>query len=121
MNCSVALFIACVVLRLKLKNIFAIGDFIFLTLSLCFCSAGRCGITLSDLLIFATGADCIPPLGFIPMPLIRFWEHVRPRSNTCDNTIYLPLFSNSVDEVEYEEFKDKMDDGILNSPSFGIP
>jgi hypothetical protein len=83
--------------------------------------AGRCSVTLGDVLIFATGIDDIPPLGFIPMPSIRFWEDVRPRANTCDTTLYLPLFPNSVDEVEYEVFKEKMSDGILNSPSFGIP
>lgn len=71
-------------------------------------------------MIFATGSEDIPPLAFTPVPSIRFWEDVRPRSNTCDTTLYLPLFPNSIDEVEYEEFKEKMDDGILNSPSFGV-
>ena len=83
--------------------------------------AGRCSTTLGEVLTFATGNDEIPPLGFIPMPSIRFWEDVRPKANTCDTTLYLPLFPNVNGEVAYEEFKEKMDDGILNSPSFGLP
>ncbi|XP_046847353.1 G2/M phase-specific E3 ubiquitin-protein ligase-like [Xenia sp. Carnegie-2017] len=82
--------------------------------------AGRCGATLGDVLIFATGSDDIPLLGFTPMPSLCFWEDVRPRSNMCDTTLYLPLFPGSKDEVQYDSFKEKMDDGILNSP-FGIP
>lgn len=81
---------------------------------------GRCGTTLEKVLTFSTGSDQIPPLGFNPLPSIKFWDDVRPRANTCDLTLYLPLFPKSSNEVEYEDFKEKMDDGILNSPIFGF-
>ena len=48
----------------------------------------------------AAGEHCILPMGFIPLPSLRFWEQVCTQSNTCDNTIYLSLFLNSVHEVE---------------------
>ena len=70
------------------------------------------------MLIFATGADEIPPLGFTPAPQIQFWEDVRPRSNTCGNVLFLPLATQSLDT--YDIFKSFMDDGILNSPTFGL-
>lgn len=49
-------------------------------------------------------------LGGSPSTIKHLWQHHLPST-----------FSESINEVEYEEFKDKMNDGILNSPSFGIP
>lgn len=82
--------------------------------------AGLSNATLGEVLTFATGSDEIPPLGFSPMPQIRFWEDIHPKANTCANTLYLPMSAGSHGEVEFEEFKAKMDEGILNSPSFGL-
>ena len=86
-----------------------------------FCLDGRCSATLGEVLTFATGCDDIPPLGFTPMPTLKFHEDVHPKANTCDTTLYLPLFPGVSGDVEYEIFKEKMDYGILNSPSFGLP
>lgn len=78
-------------------------------------SAGASDATLEQVLIFATGASEIPPVGFHPSPEVRFWDDVRPRSNTCANVLYLPLKSE-----DYEDFKAFMDHAILNSPTFGF-
>ena len=83
------------------------------------CTDGESVATLEDILIFATGANEPPPLGFHPNPTIQFWNDVRPKSNTCGNVLFLPLHQSS-DEVSYETFKSYMDDGILNSPTFGV-
>ena len=82
---------------------------------------GCCGdVKLKDVLIFATCASEIPPLGFEPSPTIKFWNDVRPQSNMCGNVLFLPLHKMK-SEVLYEEFKSLMDDAIINSPTFGTP
>ena len=75
-------------------------------------------MTLEDILIFATGADEVPPCGFVPAPLVKFWEDRRPRGDTCANSIGLPTWPDNGD-VSYDQFKEFMDDGIQNSPGFG--
>jgi hypothetical protein len=83
-------------------------------------SSGSGGdVKLKDILIFATCANEVPPLGFKPSPTIQFWNDVRPRSNTCGNVLFLPLHKINV-EVSYEAFTSFMDDAIMNSPTFGV-
>ena len=76
-------------------------------------------VTLPEILIFATGSNEIPPLGFRPKPQIYFWDEARPRSNTCANILYLPLHLQK-DDLSYDLFKEFMDFSILNSPTFGL-
>ena len=79
---------------------------------------GNAGCSLQQILIFATGADRVPPLGFAPKPLIQFSDESNyPTANTCANILTLPLANN---ERCYEWFKNAMDFGILNSPGFGV-
>ncbi|KAI3356795.1 hypothetical protein L3Q82_003460 [Scortum barcoo] len=41
-------------------------------------------VTLEDILVFFTGCDNIPPLGFSPEPSLEFIAHSRfPLANTC--------------------------------------
>ena len=78
---------------------------------------------MQDILIFATASARIPPMGFGPIPSIEFWDNVRPKSNTCSNVLFLPLYTEMYDEHEdipYEKFKEYMDEGIKNSPCFRI-
>jgi hypothetical protein len=79
----------------------------------------RFTVTLPAILVFATGADEVPPLGFRSKATIRFWDDVRPRSNTCSNVLFLPLHQDE-DDVAFDAFKELMDDAILNSPTFGL-
>jgi len=53
---------------------------------------------LSELLIFATGLDVLPPLGFEPARTITFghpsnldFKTAFPVANTCSNSLRLPV------------------------------
>jgi hypothetical protein len=53
-------------------------------------------------------------MGFSPQPTLSFWEDVRPKANTCGTVMFLPT------ALEVEKFQEMMDDGIMNSPFFGM-
>ncbi|XDV25922.1 hypothetical protein PO909_029748, partial [Leuciscus waleckii] len=73
------------------------------------------GVTLEEILIFATGCNSPPALGFTPEPSLEFISGSKfPVANTCENIIRIPL------KDTYEEFKTDMDFGIKNSPGFGM-
>ena len=84
-----------------------------LSLDLLF-SDGESQASLSHVLIFSTGANSPPPLGFNNKPTIEFIDGELPKANTCAPTLYLPLGIS-----EFERFKTQMDFAILNSPCFG--
>ncbi|XP_078811933.1 uncharacterized protein LOC105357912 [Oryzias latipes] len=76
-------------------------------------------VTLGQILVFASGTDTIPPLGFPTRPKLVFlhWEGVPrifPEANTCDVTLRLPLHSS------YSAFVEHMESGIIQSPTFGF-
>ena len=77
---------------------------------------GDANASLSDVMIFATSARSPPPMGFLNTPSIKFVEGGLPKADTSAAVLYLPLAHNG-----YDRFKEKMDFGILNSPSFGKP
>lgn len=87
---------------------------------------GVASVTLEQLLVFVTGADCIPPLGFDPQPMVEFLHDAIPSidgkthyvskypvTSTCSNTIMLPL------SETYDIFKFHLEDAIIMSPGFG--
>ncbi|CAH3133273.1 unnamed protein product [Porites lobata] len=80
------------------------------------CESREAKATLGDVLAFATGADVPPTLGFDTTPTISFVDGAFPTANTCSATIRLPTIHDT-----YDDFKEKMDFAILNSPSFGQP
>ncbi len=79
---------------------------------------------LGQLLIFATGLETIPPLGFEPEPAIRFRHNedldsndktaAYPISNTCTNTLWLPVVSS------YSQFAENMQTAIVECYSFTV-
>ncbi|XP_049926216.1 G2/M phase-specific E3 ubiquitin-protein ligase-like isoform X2 [Epinephelus moara] len=77
-------------------------------------------ITLEDVLMFATGADRIPPLGFSVVPSLAFLHEPLnsqrkrkfPEANTCALIMRLPM------HASYEQFSDSMISGIKQSPQF---
>ncbi|XP_044175097.1 G2/M phase-specific E3 ubiquitin-protein ligase-like isoform X2 [Acropora millepora] len=85
------------------------------------CEERKEGPTLEKILVFATGADSIPPMGFLPSPTVQFWDNIHPRSNACANVMVLPLHLQDGLSLSYEKFRDLMDRGILNAPCFGLP
>lgn len=80
--------------------------------------AEESSVTLEDILVFATGADKIPPLGFPSKPKLCFLhdeQHLYPRGNTCGLILYLPVVHRN-----YDSFKYNMDFGILNANAFAL-
>ena len=83
---------------------------------------GEINVSLESILVFITGADHIPPLGFEGTPEIRFTgspyqkEMRLPSASTCGPTLYLPLCLSDPDI-----FAEKMDIAIIGAQSFGVP
>ena len=80
-------------------------------------------VSLNQLLIFATGCDCEPPLGFKQQPTIEFIHeelHARPSdkflptANTCGLVLRLPV------HACYDSFAEAMDMGVQCSICFGF-
>lgn len=68
-------------------------------------------------MVFASGADTIPVLGFPTRPSLGFnHEHGRryPEANTCLIKLKLPIHRN------YEDFVKFMVEGIVQAPTFGV-
>lgn len=77
---------------------------------------GDC-ITLEDILVFTTGADKIPPLGFDVQPKISFLHNdsLYPTANTCGLELFLPTKHKT-----YGEFKQHVLFGISNCKDFAF-
>ena len=74
-------------------------------------------LDLKTVLFFATGLFFPPPAGFSKPPTIFFECASRyPRSNTCANSLYLPLIRPL---LSFDEFAYIMAFSILNSAGFG--
>uniref|UniRef100_A0A3B3S980 HECT domain-containing protein n=1 Tax=Paramormyrops kingsleyae TaxID=1676925 RepID=A0A3B3S980_9TELE len=57
-------------------------------------------VTLEEILIFATGCDSIPPLGFRPHPTLEFQDYSGyPTANTCDNILRIPIKGQNMEGV----------------------
>lgn len=77
---------------------------------------GRFRMTLGTILMFMTGTNAIPPLGFDEIPVIEFdLERNLPRSSTCSLKIFLPGAANK------EEFKKNITRGVFESVGYGFP
>lgn len=76
-------------------------------------------VTFADLLVFVTGADCIPPLGFPVQCTVSFYSQEEgsrrlPSSSTCALTLYLPR-----GVTEENDFRALMSDSLTGSYGFG--
>ncbi|KAL1276936.1 hypothetical protein QQF64_023609 [Cirrhinus molitorella] len=78
-------------------------------------------LTLEKILSFASGCTAIPRLGFPVEPKLEFLHpqeneavKIFPEANTCSIVLRLPIHQS------YELFKDNMESGILQSPTFGV-
>lgn len=73
-------------------------------------------LTLKDILVFGTGGEEEPPCGFTPSACLQFSKFSKfPLSNTCGNTITIPICHET-----FEQFCYHVRFGILNSPGFTI-
>ena len=73
-------------------------------------------VTWPKILIFATGADQPPPLGFPEQGKIVFSPQILGTASTCEMTIFLPC-----QHKNYESFKDLMIESIMGYGGFGQP
>ena len=76
------------------------------------------GCSLEDLLIFVTGADRIPPLGFDKSPTVVFVQNearILPTASTCDLTLRLP----TAHGANYNRFKEMMVMALKGHDGFG--
>ncbi|KAK7157550.1 hypothetical protein R3I93_008902 [Phoxinus phoxinus] len=78
-------------------------------------------LTLEKILGFVSGSTAIPRLGFPVEPKLEFLhpqenEAIRifPEANTCCIVLRLPIHQS------YELFRERMESGILQSPTFGV-
>ncbi|MGH0176643.1 UNVERIFIED_CONTAM: hypothetical protein FKN15_073409 [Acipenser sinensis] len=74
-----------------------------------------CPVSLETILVFATAADAVPPMGFVPEPSIEFLhsqgqlQEIFPQGETSFNSLKLPIVQT------YEEFRRNMDYAICYS------
>ena len=79
---------------------------------------GSISIGLKDVLIFFTGADRVPPLGFISQPTLTFLhdpKDIFPTASTCSLELRLPTT-----HAEYNTFKDYMIIAFKGHGGFGV-
>lgn len=72
-------------------------------------------VTTEDILIFFTGADQPPPLGFPTTPRLTFVEDVLASASTCALRLTLPL-----EHKSYESFKQAMILSLKGHGGFGL-
>ena len=81
-----------------------------------FCT--ECGVSISKIMMFVTGVERVPPMGFPLKPTISFLPddgmQTLPTASTCSLILRLPLSL-----VNYEDFKEKMKFDVLNTIGFG--
>lgn len=72
-------------------------------------------IFLSDFLVFCTGSDCQPPLGFSKDPEIQFLHRDGlPTASTCDLVFRLPTGWDT-----YAMFREKVIEALLSNKVLG--
>lgn len=74
-------------------------------------------VTMEQILVFASGADRVPALGFSPHPTLNFIHDAGrkyPEANTCLVNLKLPIHDT------YRQFAKFMCDGIIHAPTSGL-
>ena len=79
-----------------------------------FYTDGDVDCSLEDILVFLSGTDVIPLLGFDKLPTVSFNLGVLATSSTCDVQLWLPTGHNN-----YTAFKDAMLLSIKGNDGFG--
>ena len=78
---------------------------------------GKTGCTIGDVLVFFTGTDRVPPLGFEKPPTVTFLQRhaLFATASTCDIMLRIPIKYG--DDVE--KFKEAMILSVKGSEGFG--
>ena len=77
------------------------------------------GCSLEDVLVFFSGSDRIPPMGFDRHPTPHFLheaKEVLPTASTCDIQLRIPTC-----HTEYDQFREYMVLGMKSNDGFGGP
>ncbi|XP_076126782.1 G2/M phase-specific E3 ubiquitin-protein ligase-like [Alosa pseudoharengus] len=72
---------------------------------------------LGDILVFATGSNDVPPVGFSPSPSVEFLHDGNgrfPIANTCINCLRLPIHNT------YTDFRTNIEFALTNTQGFGM-
>ena len=74
-------------------------------------------VSLKDVLIFFSGANAVPPLGFPRPPSLHFIHGPSPlpTASTCSLELHLPTIHSN-----YAAFKEAMITGIMGHGGFGM-
>ena len=89
-----------------------------LSLIILFLEGDSTSCSLKDLLVFVSGADRIPPLGFGKSPSIVFVHtegRILPTASTCEIQLRLPTAHGS----DYQRFKEMMIMALKSHDGFG--
>jgi len=71
--------------------------------------------SLKDIVVFLTGSEAVPPLGFDVTPMIDFTDEDQfPKVSTCSLTL---TFSRKM-KSSFTDFKEIMDFAVLGSEGF---
>ena len=84
-------------------------------LGMCCIVDGEIPCSLEDVLIFFSGSDQVPPLGFEKEPAISFHDSVLATSSTCDLQLRLPMHGS------YTRFREAMYLSTKGNDGFGEP
>ena len=79
---------------------------------------GTTGCTIEEVLIFFTGADAVPPLGFDKQPTVCFMHNSNSKcstSSTCELVLRLPTRHGN----NYASFRDAMKMSLQDNDGFG--
>lgn len=77
---------------------------------------GQTGCSVEDVLVFATGSESVPALGFEKMPSVVFSSTGRfCTASTCDLVLRLPTTNGE----NYDAFKEAMIMSLKDNDGFG--
>lgn len=82
-------------------------------------SDGKTGCTIGDVLVFFTGTNRVPPLGFEKAPTVSFLDQdaIFATASTCDVRLRLPTKYGD----DLEGFKQALIMSVKDNDGFGAP
>lgn len=79
-------------------------------------AAGEVDCTVADVLVFLSGADRVPPLGFEKQPTVTFLRDGKfATASTCSLELRLPTQYGS----QYAKFREAMVMSLMDNDGFG--
>ena len=103
-------------MRVKVKFASNLYIHVIIMLALCYFEDKQVSCSVADVLVFLSGADRTPPLGFNRSPELHFLEptDLFPTASTCLLILRLPTRYH-----DYESFKEAMTQALTMNDGFG--